>query len=166
MARGLALAAVGARRFSDTLASKLAALAASLANAARLGAQGRALLETAVSQDFSDFRQTAQKQLFARAVGAVGVRALARNIKSNSKYKGFAAEAIPVNLLPAPARTHGNRARQLAPRAGTAARPRAKHEIHRECEGSARDASFRAERVSGERKCAKTAASTLRAHLV
>ena len=40
MARGIALAAVGARRFSDTLASKLAALAASLANAARLGAQG------------------------------------------------------------------------------------------------------------------------------
>ena len=68
------------------------------------------------------FQPTAQKRMFARAVGAVGVRALARNIKSNSEYKGFAAEAIPVNLLPAPARTHGNRARQLAPRAGTAAR--------------------------------------------
>ena len=68
------------------------------------------------------FQPKAQKRMFARAVGAVGVRALARNIKSNSEYKGFAAEAIPVNLLPAPARTHGNRARQLAPRAGTAAR--------------------------------------------
>ena len=68
------------------------------------------------------FQPKAQKRMFARAVGAVGVRALARNIKSNSEYKGFAAEAIPVNLLPAPAQTHGNRARQLAPRAGTAAR--------------------------------------------
>ena len=68
------------------------------------------------------FQPKAQKRMFVRAVGAVGVRALARSIKSNSEYKGFAAEAILVNLLPAPARTHGNRARQLAPRAGTAAR--------------------------------------------
>ena len=85
------------------------------------------------------------------------------SLETYREYNGFAAEAILVNLLPAPARTRGNQARQLAPRARAAARARAGYEIHRECDGSAGPRSVRAARSSGRRKSAKPSARTLRA---
>ena len=85
------------------------------------------------------------------------------SLETYREYNGFAAEAILVILLPAPARARGNQARQLAPRARAAARARANYEIHRECDGSAGPRSVRAARSSGGRKSAKPSARTLRA---